>query len=630
MFRGIREKLRNSNTGGSGMRSSSVGYGLEKLMKTNSRTVKKQNDKHEKSGRGSGGSRSFSVPIESGKNAGNHHKHVSRPIRVETPISSPLLGSNESGFSGNSSSTDTKYYVFDSKAYFIDKANEPGEFNIFEKTNGINPTSCRLVVQILANYFRDLSSQKRDSKELLQVFKPNLHHFSQSEVTEVKNSLKTFFPYDGCSLKGEELLQQVHSCFKENINKIAMALRIIWNMFPRGIVPWDSYRKFIKWESSNNFPLESFHFRLSKFLPDKDYTFCTFAFLEFILCILLQKNKLMIDKTVQLDLIYTAGPTCFQRETYTKKNDDNETLPPVIKSYHQRGNALQRLFVGYLRSLSHEGKLKDFYLLDIFQIESYPPKPYVARSSKALTLTIPFDYSNGNDFTSLIYRAATAKQRYYCSGTSFSKIENVFLSNFEEETLKVIMTFFSESSNRYITTFDSGFNADGIHNIGTQNPRGYNDDQYAVATWLQFAKEQSSFDDLLKVLETCNNGGMADPGTLALGCGNTATLSGANFSKNDNEESSVRIGKMDLTEWIISSWKHEMFMNKVQNTLLIKLTKKIGECNWLVITCEQQQQRSPTASQIQNRRMNATSNANSNSNALNDLLDSCYNESVMT
>lgn len=595
-------------------------------MKTNSKAPKNPNSVGSK---GNSGARSFSAPVEKGK-PGSRSPHAPTPIPVATPTSSPILDADEFG---KGTRTDGKYYVYDSQAHFISKANEAGVFDIFSKPDGINPASCRCVVQILVNYFRDLTSHSRDSKELLQVFKPNLHHFSQKEVIKVKNSMKTFFPYDGCSLKGDELLLQVKISFKENISKVAMALRIIWNSFPRGIVPWDSYHRFIRWENSSGYPLESFHFRLSKFLPDKDYTFCTFAFLEFILCMLLQKNKLMIDKAVQLDFIYTAGPTCFQRERFFASDDEKETLPPVIKSYHDRGNALHRLFVGYLRSLNHEGKLKDFYLLDIFQIDSYPPKPYVARSSKAMTLTIPFDYSNGNDFTSLIYQAATAKKRFYCSNTSFSKLENIFLDNFEEETLKVIMTFFSESSNRYITTFDNGFNADIMNSKGQgsgQNPRGYNDDQYAVATWLQFAKEQNSFDDLLKALESSNTGGnMMDPGTLALGCGTTPTLGGPNphKSKTEDNASSVRIGKMDLTEWIISSWKHEMFMGKVQNTLLIKLTKAIGECNWLVITCEQQQDpplRMDAPPRLSDDRMSSASNA------LSDLLDSCYNESLMT
>lgn len=591
MFKGIKERFRNggvaTNKSIDQLKSGSVGYGLDKLRKNSNKGTSKNSTSN---------ARSFSAPVQ-----------VPDPMHTATTsprtISSEVM-SNVSVGDGN------RYYIYDAKAYLTKDESE--NFNIFDKPNGITPTSSRYVVQALTNYFRDLMVHNTDSKLLLQVFKPNLHHFSPKEVLEVRGSLMKSFPYDGCSLKGEELVTSIKDGFQNNVVKITMALRILWNSFPQGVVPWDSYYKFIKWESRNGFPLESFHFRLSKFLPNKDYTFCAFAFLEFILCILLQKNKLMIDKSIQLDLIFTAGPTCFVREKYFG-DSSNDDLPPVIKSYHNRGNALHRLFVGYIRSLNHEGKMNDFYLSDIFRIELYPPKPYKARSSKALTLTIPFDYTNGNDFTSLIYQAATAKERFYSSKSSFSKVENIFLDQFEEETLKVITTFFSESSNRYITTFDNGFNAGMLQQAGDSNENSKkHDDQYAVATWLQFAKEQNSFDELLKMLES---GNCVEGGTLALG-GNAATILPVTVGKESSEEirSTVRIGKMDITEWIISSWKYEMFMKKVQNTLLIKLTKQIGECNWLVITCEQQQ-----------NEMNANV-----SNVLNDLLDSCYNESVMT
>lgn len=607
MFRNLKERFRGNghghgndndgnNVNGNGPRqqmrsSSSVMQGLEKMKR---RSERRHSEKPQ--------IRSFSAPIE-----------VPKP--VFSPQGSPRTVSSEV-MSSVSGGQGQKYYIYDSKAYLNADKNE--RFDIFEKPGRINPTSTRYVIQFLINHTRELILQNEDSKQLLQVFKPNLHHFSQKEVVEVRNVLKNLFPHDGCSLKGEELATAIKINFKDKIGTLSMALRILWNQFPLGIVPWESYHRFVKWETENGYPLESFHFRLSKFMPNKDYTFCVFAFLEFILCILLQKNKQLIDKSVQLDLIFTAGPTCFTRERILDTEDD---LPPVIRSYHNRGNALYRLFVGYLRSLSHEGKVNDFYLSDIFHIDQYPPTPYRARSSKALTLTIPFDHCNGNDFTSLIYQAATAKQRFYSSKTSFSKVENIFLDQFEDETLRVITTFFSESSNRYITTFDNGFNADVLDSsTGAKQPAKVGDDQYAVATWLQFAKEQNSFDELLGMLE---GGNCAEGATLALGGGGMTLQQPMKLNRERSENSKVRVGKMDVTEWIISAWKNEMFMGKVQNALLIKLTKKIGECNWLVITCEnpQQQQRSQDGP--------ASSVRGTNANALNDLLDSCYTESVI-
>lgn len=583
VFRGLREKF-GHNGNKSQTRSSSVVHSLDKLRKKEPK--RSENPQI----------RSFSAPVEA---------PVPKP--VFSPMASPKTMSSEvmssvSGGHGN------RYYIYDPKAYL--EASKDVQFDIFEKPDGITPTSARYVIQYLTNHIKELILQKDDSKTLLQVFKPNLHHFSHKEVSDVRGILRQFFPHDGCSLKDSDLSAAMKANFKNNIGSLSLALRILWNEFPRGIVPWESYYRFTKWEGENGYPLESFHFRLSKFLPDKNYTFCTFAFLEFLLCILLQKNKLLVDKSVQLDLIFTAGATCFTRETAESPNDDT---PAVIKSYHSRGNALYRLFVGYLRSLNHEGKVKDFYLSDIFHIDQYPPSPYRARSSKALTLSIPFQCPSGNDFTSLIYQAATAKQRFYSSKTSFSKVENIFLDQFEEETLKVITTLFSESSNRYITTFDNGFNVGMLENgqEDEKTPR-VGDDQYAVATWLHFAKEQSSFDELLKMLE---NGNCAEGGTLALGGGGLTLQQPLKLSREASEDSKVRIAKTEISEWLISSWKSEMFMNRVHNTLLIKLTKKIGECNWLVITGEQPASAPPTTN---------------NTNALNDLLDSCYTESVLT
>lgn len=595
MFRNLKERFRSNGGGNSTgsrkeqMRSNSVMQGLEKMRRGDK--SRKENPQI----------RSFSAPTP-----------IEVPKPVFSPLGSPRTVSSEV-MSSVSGGQGDRFYIYDSKAYL--NADKSGKFDIFEKRNGINPTSTRYVIQYLINHIRELILQNDDNKQLLQVFKPNLHHFSQKEVVDVREVLKNFFPHDGCSLKGDDLKTAIKVNFKAKIGSLSTALRILWNEFPRGIVPWDSYNRFVKWEHDNGYPLESFHFRLSKFLPNKDYTFCAFAFLEFILCILLQKNKLLIDKSVQIDLIFTAGPTCFTRERIEGSDDD---LPPVIRSYHRRGNALYRLFVGYLRSLNHEGRVKDFYLSDIFQIDQYPPNAYKARSSKALTLTIPFEYSSGNDFTSLIYNAATAKQRFYSSKTSFSKVENIFLDQFEDETLRVITTFFSESSNRYITTFDNGFNADVLDNsAGGKKGAKIGDDQYAVATWLQFAKEQTSFDELLGMLE---GGNCAEGGTLALGGGGMTLQQPMKLHRDRSENSKVRVGKMDVTEWIISAWKNEMFMSKVQNALLIKLTKRIGECNWLVITCEEPQHRSGDVPAI---------SAPSNANALNDLLDSCYTESVV-
>lgn len=530
-------------------------------------------------------------PIGGGADLSYSPVASNKSVPINTQHGSQEIGNSQNNNSSMMNSSGGVYYVYDESAY----DGKDTDFNIFAKPDGITPKSSRLVIQCLTSAFKETIPRVGDSKTLQQVMKPNLHHFSKEEVQEVKRLICGLFPHDGCSLKDQALRKFINESFGDNVIRLAVALRIIWSSFSNGIIPWESYYKFTKWESQTGYPPESFHFRFSKFLPDRDYTFCTFAFLEFLLCILLQKNKLMLDKGIQMDLIFTAGATAFVREP-SYCSPANEEIPPVIRSYYQRGNALHRLFVGYIRSLNHERKLGDFYLLDIFQIEQYPPRSYKARSAKALTLTIPKGNPDGNDFTSLISQAASAKKRFYSSSSSFSRIENAFLDQFEEQTLRVIMNFFSESSNRYITTFDDGFDADFLQGASKPNKshtRKISDDDNMVSTWLQMAKEQNGFDELLEVLE---NNHVPEGGTLALGVP-AATTMGPMFRKDRNEDpnSSVRIGKTNITEWMINSWKYEMFMGRVQNTLLIKLTKKVDECNWLVLSCEENVNMNPLA-----------------------------------
>lgn len=616
MFKSIKARVRS---GSSQLKSGSV-HGLDKLSKTGSKrsvsgdvsTGTPGSESLGQSGRNGyvDQKRSVSAPGSSKPQYQSKFGHTRSPGKTRKPpppvgtggdlTYSPVFSSKsfpptnydtfENGRSNRDSFGGGVHYIYDNAAYNTNEA----DFNIFAKPGGITPSSTRLVVQCLTSAFKESISQVGDTKVLQQVIKPNLHHFSKDEVQEVKRLVCKLFPYDGCTLKDQALKKVVRDSFGENVIRLTVALRVIWSSFPKGIIPWESYYKFIKWESQTGFPPESFHFRFSKFLPDRNYTFCTFAFLEFLLCILLQKNKLMLDKSIQMDLIFTAGATAFVRDP-SYCSSVNEEMPPVIRSYYQRGSALHRLFVGYIRSLNHERKMTDVYLLDIFQIEQYPPRPYKARSAKALTLTIPKGNPNGNDFTSLINQAASAKKRFFSASTSFSRIENAFLDQFEEQTLRVIMTFFSESSNRYITTFDDGFDAELLQGASKRNKshsRKVSDDDNMVATWLQMAKEQNGFDELLEVLE---NNHMPEGGTLALGAPAATLGPTSRKDRNEDPNSSVRIGKTDITEWIINSWKYEMFMSRVQNTLLIKLTKKVDECNWLVLSCEENVNMNPKA-----------------------------------
>ena len=428
----------------------------------------------------------------------------------------------------------------------------------------------------------------------IEIFKPNLSHFSNSEINHCKKVLRSFFPWEGCSLTGNMLEKSIHNNFGDyNNNKhwtrLILSLRILWAELARGIIPWKSYLDFCEMESKKNFPVMSFYNILPQTLPNHDYTCCTFEFLE-ILVAIISKIDLVVDKSVQMDLIFTAGQVCFYNDVDLQNHikdtaGSNPDLIQLGKLYYARGSALFHLFVGYLRSLAEEGKIKDFYLIDNFHIDSYPPHPYKAITQNALTLTIPKFTENENDFNVLMQSAAKSQSRIYSSNHTFSKLENSFLDKFEEDPLKVFETIFSKSSKRYLYKFDKKFDPKLLRFSSTN---GFQEglasidenDQYAVATWIEHCKGQD-FNEFLSVLDDTTFG----EGTLAFDH-SSFTQALKKTSKKENF-APVRVSKMPVSEWFISSWKYETFLEKVHNTLLLKLTKKIGDCDWLVITTDE-------------------------------------------
>lgn len=501
-----------------------------------------------------------------------------------------------------------RYYIYDHSVYTgptDDSVTRDMNFNIFDKPSGVTHTSARYVIHYLTTFFKDtvknsVSNNSEDTdmiKAAMEIFKPNLSHFSHDEVKETKKILQSFFPWDGCSLTGKVLQDEIKNNFTASWNKLILALRIIWSYLPQGIIPWESYLKFSKLESKQNYPMMAFYNFIPQVLPNHDYTCCAFEFLE-ILVTIISKTDLVVDKTSQMDLIFTAGQVCFAKNTQLTSHIESELknepdLITLSKLYYTRGAALYHLFVAYLRSLVDEGKIKDFYLIDNFKIEEYPPKEYKPVTQRALTLTVPqFLPSNDlhNDFNQLLKFAAKAQTRIYSSNHTFTKLENSFLDKFEEDPYKIITTLFSRSSKRYLYRFDENFNTDYFKSLN-QNSR-YNSslqsmgpkDQYAVATWINSCKNQG-FNEFLSVLDDNNFG----EGTLALGHGFPGDFQ---EQKLTEELAPVRVSKMNVSEWFISSWKYETFLGKIHNTMVIKLTKRIGDCDWLVITIDERVGRS--------------------------------------
>ncbi|AMD21455.1 HER176Cp [Eremothecium sinecaudum] len=499
-----------------------------------------------------------------------------------------------------------QYYVYDFTVYRGGKnaqdVSDPN-FNIFNKPGGVTPTAVRYVAFRLASLFKEQLNAKLTKnnsndtsmiRSAMEIFKPNLSHYSHSETRETKKILASFFPSDGCSLAGELLEQQIRHHFESDWNRLILALRTLWSYLPMGLIPWDSYLSFKRLEEKHAYPMTAFHTYLPQVLPSSDYTCLAYSFLE-ILVAIIGKTDLIVETTIQMDLVFTAGQICFARDNkllrYRNENDsENRHSLSLSRLYYTRGSALHHIFVSYLRSLMDKGKIKDFYLIDNFNLQEYPPGPYKPLNQKALTMTVPKFLADGemrNDFNRLISFAARATSRIYSSHHTFSKMENYFLEKFEENPLKVIEGTFSKSSLRYLHKFDRNFSTRYFKSLNDktmwskalQNLDANN--EYAVATWIESCKNHG-FNDFLSILEE----GSAPDGTLALGSPHLSNLIADSQKEELEDIYPVRLSKMSVSEWFISSWKYEMFLGKIHNTLVIKLTKRVGDCDWLVISTD--------------------------------------------
>ncbi|SCU80233.1 LADA_0B05842g1_1 [Lachancea dasiensis] len=488
------------------------------------------------------------------------------------------------------------FYIYDSSIFREPKEGESAidpEFHIFQKPNGVNPKSAREVIHALVEQFKStlLRDPKGDGeknitniKSAMEIFKPNLSHYVPQEIKETTQVLESLFPRDGCSLVGDALAAEIENNLAHSKSKIILSLRIIWSKLPRGIIPWESYLKFCTVESKQNYSKMCFMNFMPQALPDSDYLCCAFDFMKLLVAII-SKVDLVVDKVAQIDLIFTAAQVCFRKTPELMnyidyKSEYNGDSIALAKLYRARGDALYRLFISYLNSLAEEGEIKDFYLIDNFRIHEYPPKPYKPMTQRALTLSIPQLWNPDiNNFNELIRVAAKAQSRSYSSDQTFSKLENSFLDKFEENPYKIVSTLFSRSSKRYLDKFDPAFDAEYFKKFTKKG--GFNStlgpaDQQPVATWINSCKERG-FNDFLSVLDDNNHG----EGTLALG------FSFPNSTHDEINLPPLRVSKVDISEYFISSWKYETFLGKVHNTLVIKMTKRVGDCEWLVISMDE-------------------------------------------
>lgn len=477
------------------------------------------------------------------------------------------------------------FYIYD-----YDKFNNCSllkeNFNVLA-ANQINHNSARYVIHYLTmelkRRFKEIKSNSKASKQeqnmIYDIFKPSLGQFDESDLSEANDFIRSLFPYEGCSFTGEKLEKLIG---KSTWITLILSLRIIWSLLPKAIIPWTSFHKFETHEQKSNFSnKQSFYQVLPTYLPSHNHSCVLFEFLEILLYIF--ADNYFLDLNVAIDLIFTAGQICFNRDEFKPSNNQNDDdLNELQRFYYKRGYSFYQIFVSYLRSLSEEPTFGHKTLLELFKIDEYPPKPYKPVTQKALTLTVPSDPGLATtNYFKLISNASNATSRIYSSNHTFTKFENKFLDKFEINPHKIIEHFFSKSSKNYLLKFDKNLNFD---NFKVGNDINKFRENLKNGTLFENKELISTF------INDFNRYGFDKGGADPQGQNESFVADTINFNFNSSMENvdsnPVRVSKLEISEWFINAWKYETFLGFLQNTVVLKLTKTIGDCDWLIVTSD--------------------------------------------
>lgn len=452
----------------------------------------------------------------------------------------------------------------------------------------INHNSARYVIHYLTmelkRRFKEITgntkASKQDQNMIYDIFKPSLGQFDDADISEANDFIRSLFPYEGCSYTGEKLEKKIA---KSTWITLVLSLRIIWSLLPNAIIPWKSFLKFENYEKKTNFQnKQSFYQIIPTFLPSHNHCCVLFEFLEILLYLF--GDNYFLDLNVAIDLIFTAGQICFNRNEFTpSKNQNDDDLNELQIFYYKRGYAFYQIFISYLRSLSEEPTFDLRTLLELFKIDEYPPKPYKPVTQKALTLTVSSDPElSTTNYFKLISNASNATSRIYSSNHTFTKFENKFLDKFEINPHKIIEHFFSKSSKNYLLKFDKNLDFDNFK-VGKD-----------INKFRENLKNGTLFENKELISTFINDfsrygfdkAGGSDP----QGQNESFVADTINFNFNSNMENvdnnPVRVSKLEISEWFINAWKYETFLGFLQNTVVLKLTKTIGDCDWLIVTSD--------------------------------------------
>ncbi|CCH41949.1 Cell surface glycoprotein [Wickerhamomyces ciferrii] len=422
----------------------------------------------------------------------------------------------------------------------------------------------------------NVNATKQELNMIYDVFKPSLGQFDDKDIIDANDFIRSLFPYEGCSFTGEKLEKLIA---QSNWITLILSLRIVWSLLPNAILPWKSFHKFNESEKRSNFTnKQSFYQVLPTFLPSHNHACVLFEFLEVLLYIF--SDNYFLDLNHSVDLIFTAGQICFNRDEFKpSKSQNDDDLNELQSFYYKRGYSFYQIFISYLRSLAEEASFNDKVLLETFKIHEYPPSPYKPVTQKALTLTVPADEDlEETNYFKLISNASNATSRIYSSNHTFTKFENKFLDKFEINPHKIIEHFFSKSSKNYLLKFDKNLN---FENFKVGNDINEFRKNLKNGTLFENKELISTFiNDFSRYgFEGNNNAANQNESFVA------DTINFNFNSKMENVDNNpVRVSKLEISEWFINAWKYETFLGYLQNTVILKLTKTIGDCDWLIIT----------------------------------------------
>ncbi|KAH3903565.1 uncharacterized protein SCDLUD_001207 [Saccharomycodes ludwigii] len=489
-----------------------------------------------------------------------------------------------------------KYYIYDFDKY-IGPTNENDlydtSYNIFKTKNGVNPTSARYVIHYLTKYFKTLLVENNTNTMnnvnsnvniVLNVWE-SLTGISESEKDKlVCNMLVKFFPWEGCSLNGEILEDSIKSTFQKDIILVFKSLLVLWSKMPKGVIPWKSYIKFTKLEKQNNFPMKSFYQYISLTLPDHNYTCCCFEFFELVLAVISNGALLLLGtKDSMLYWLFHMAQYCFPKNIVSL-----ETFQDYYIDYQVKAESLYHVLVAYMRSLYEEKKLKDFYLIEDFNIlTKYPPEfsSLWNIEDKALILSVP---SSQIDTASGLFETCSllVLNRRYEKNVVFTKLENDLLDRLHDDPVSIYNKLFTENSKKHVLKMDPHFKicdkkTGSLENINNENDynnknRQHSDvddnsirnavfekwNQYGVADWIGFESDRLATNLFFKSLE---NASSHDEGDIAL-------------------VNSVGCFKMEFNDWLYLNFIRDStsgFINK--KILIFELNVRVNNFKYLII-----------------------------------------------